>query len=79
MSKFALWSIEIGLSIFRRRVDNITSPQVLVWDVNKGRYRELAPFSSEFYLQLIGMLRMPWFQRAWAVQEIAVSSKTTIY
>ncbi|PMD33070.1 HET-domain-containing protein, partial [Hyaloscypha variabilis F] len=32
--------------------------------------RSLAPFSFEFYLELIGMLRMPWFQRAWIVQEV---------
>ena len=53
MSKFALWSIKMGLSIFRRRVDNINAPQVPVWDVEKRRFRTLAPFSSEFYLELM--------------------------
>jgi hypothetical protein len=79
MSKFAIWSIKMGLSIFKRRVDHINSPQVPLWDVVEGRYRSLAPFSSEFYLELVGMLRMPWFQRAWIVQEVAVSRKATIF
>ena len=39
----------------------------------------MAPFSSEFYLELIGMLRMQWFQRAWVVQEVVISSKATIF
>jgi hypothetical protein len=76
MSKFALWTIKLGLSILRRRVDVLTSPQIRVWDEDKGQPCILAPFSSEFYLELIGMLRMPWFQRAWVVQEVAVSSKS---
>lgn len=79
MSKFAVWSIKMSLSIFRRRVDNINGPQVPVWDVEKGRFRTLAPFSSEFYLELIGMLRMPWFERAWVVQEVAVSPKAIVF
>jgi hypothetical protein len=79
MSKFALWTIKAGLSIFQWRVPLISSPQIPVWDVNEGCHRTLAPFSSEFYLELIGMLRMRWFQRAWVVQEVAVSSKATIF
>ncbi len=79
LSKFALWSIQLGLSIFRRRIDLLTSPQIQVWDVEKAVCRRLAPFSSEFYLELIGMLRMPWFKRAWVVQEVVVSSKATIF
>jgi hypothetical protein len=79
MSKFALWSTQLGLSMFRRRVDLLTCPQVRVWNVGEERPRLLASFSSEFYLELIGMLRMPWFQRAWVVQEVAVSSKATIF
>jgi hypothetical protein len=79
LSKFALWSLRICLSIFRWRVDLLTSPNVRVWDVEVRRYRTLAPYSSEFYLELMGMLRMPWFQRAWVVQEVAVSSKATIF
>ena len=79
MSKFTLWTIKLGLSILRRRVDMLTSPQIRVWDEDKGQPYILAPFSSEFYLELIGMLRMPWFQRAWVVQEVAVSSKATIF
>jgi Heterokaryon incompatibility protein (HET) len=79
MSKFALWSIQFGLSIFRRRVNLLTSPQVRIWDGCDEQFRSLAPFSYEFYLELIGMLRMPWFQRAWVVQEVAVSTKATIF
>jgi hypothetical protein len=79
MSRFALYTIKAGLSIFQWRVPLVASPQVPVWNVNEGRYRKLAPFSSEFYLELIGMLRMPWFKRAWVVQEVVVSSKATIF
>ena len=79
MSKFTLWTLKLGLSILRRRVDMLTSPQIRVWDEDKGQPCILAPFSFEFYLELIGMLRMPWFQRAWVVQEVAVSSKATIF
>lgn len=79
MSKFALWSIQFGLSILRRRVDLLTSPKVRVWDVKEGRFGVLAPFSSEFYLELVGMLRMEWFKRAWVVQEVPVSSSATIF
>ena len=79
MSKFALWTVQFGLSIFKRRVDLLASPQVRVWDGNDGRCRTVDPFSYEFYLELIGMLRMPWFQRAWVVQEVAVSAKATIF
>ena len=38
-----------------------------------------APFDAEFYLELVRMLRMPWFQRAWVVQEVVVSSRATIF
>ncbi|KAE9365590.1 HET-domain-containing protein [Stipitochalara longipes BDJ] len=79
MSKFALWSIKFGLSMLRHRVNLLSSPQIRVWDLGDGRSRSLTPFSFEFYLELIGMLRMPWFQRAWVVQEVAVSSKATIF
>ncbi|KAN0089671.1 HET domain containing protein [Hyaloscypha variabilis] len=79
MSKFAFWSIKLGLSMLRRRVNLLSSPQVRVWDMGDGPSRSLAPFSFEFYLELIGMLRMPWFQRAWVVQEVVVSSKAIIF
>ena len=79
MSKFALYTIKAGLSIFQWRVPLVASPQVPVWHVHEGRYRKLAPFSSEFYLEVIGMLRTPWFKRAWVVQEVVVSSKATIF
>lgn len=79
MSRFAIWSTKIGLSLFRRRLDQLNSPQVRVWHGNESHSRTLSPFSSEFYLEVIGMLRMPWFQRAWVVQEVAVSSKATIF
>ena len=79
ISKFAVWSIKLGLTVFRRRVNPLTSPRIPVWDIERGQYHILEPFSSHFYLELIGMLRMPWFQRAWVVQEVAVSSKATIF
>ena len=79
MSKFAFWSIKFGLAMLRRRVNLTSSLQIQVWDTGNGRSRSLAPFSFEFYLELIGMLRMPWFQRAWVVQEVVVSSKATIF
>ncbi|KAF4624980.1 hypothetical protein G7Y89_g13186 [Cudoniella acicularis] len=79
MSEFALISLRAGLAILRRRVDLRDSPLVSMWNVDENRYRTLAPFTSEFYLELIGMLRLPWFERAWVAQEVTVSSKATIF
>ncbi|KAH6684749.1 heterokaryon incompatibility protein-domain-containing protein [Halenospora varia] len=79
LSKFAMTTLKIGLAVLRRRVDLRDSPLVPIWDFEKQKYRNLAPFTSEFYLELIGMLRVAWFQRAWVVQEVAVSSKATIF
>ncbi|KAE8441271.1 hypothetical protein EG329_005572 [Mollisiaceae sp. DMI_Dod_QoI] len=79
MSWFASSTIKLGVTMFRRRVNLASSPQVRVWDMSGRSPRIIAPFSTEFYHELIGMLQMPWFQRAWVVQEVAVSSKATIF
>ncbi|CZR63943.1 uncharacterized protein PAC_13840 [Phialocephala subalpina] len=79
LSMFASATIKMGVSIFSRRVAVATSPQVRVWDAGGSHPRILAPFSNEFYHELIGMLRGSWFRRAWVVQEVAVSSKATIF
>jgi hypothetical protein len=79
MSKFALLTLKIGLAIFRRKVNLIDSPRVSVWDAQENRSRTMIPFAMDFYLELMSMLRMPWFQRAWVVQEVAVSSTATIF
>lgn len=80
MSIFASTTIKMGVSIFRRRVNAANSPQVRVWERGESCHsHEVAPFSTDFYHELIGMLRVPWFQRAWVVQEVAVSSKATIF
>jgi Heterokaryon incompatibility protein (HET) len=78
VSKFAILSIRIGLSIFRRHVDISQSLEVPVLGHGQEDRRTVEPFSADFYLELMGMLRMPWFQRAWVVQEVAVSSEVTI-
>jgi len=79
MSKFALITLKIGLAIFRRKVNLIDSPRVSVWDARENRSRTMIPFAMDFYLELMSMLQMPWFQRAWVVQEVAVSSTATIF
>lgn len=79
MSLFASTTIKMGVSIFKRRVDAGASPQIRVWEHDERcEPRILAPFSTEFYHEMIGVLRVTWFQRAWVVQEVAVSSKATI-
>jgi hypothetical protein len=79
MSKFALLTLKIGLAIFRRKVNLVNSPRVSVWDAQENRSRTMIPFAMDFYLELMSMLQMPWFQRAWVVQEVAVSSTATIF
>ncbi|CZR69401.1 uncharacterized protein PAC_19301 [Phialocephala subalpina] len=79
MSKFALLSLKICLAIFRRKVNLVNSPRVLMWDARENRSRTMIPFAADFYLELMSMLRMPWFKRAWVVQEVAVSSTATIF
>jgi hypothetical protein len=78
MSKLGQQAIKLGLLAFRYRADSLQSPRVRVWDSVRREYRTLLPFSIEFYLDLIGMLQMPWFRRAWVVQEVAVSSKAVV-
>jgi hypothetical protein len=78
MSAFAKLSIKIGLASLRSRVDPSECPKIAVVDTRTNKSRILLPFSSEFYLALICMLRKPWFQRAWVVQEVTVSRKATI-
>jgi hypothetical protein len=79
MSKFALLTLKIGLAIFRRKVNLRDSHQVSVWDAQENRSRTMIPFAMDFYLELMSMLQMPWFRRAWVVQEVAVSSTATIF
>jgi hypothetical protein len=78
VSKAATLSLEIGLWILQKSVKMKECPTISVWDSNRNQTRILLPFSGEFYLALIGMLKRPWFQRAWVVQEVVVSKKVTI-
>ncbi|OCK91867.1 HET-domain-containing protein [Cenococcum geophilum 1.58] len=78
ISVFASLSVKIGLVGCRwlNRAHNI--PSITIRDTRTGVSRTLPPFSNEIYLSLIRMLRRPWFQRAWVVQEVVVSNKPTI-
>lgn len=78
ISVFAKFSVKIGLAGLRFRLDPSNYPKIAVVDTRTLKSRILLPFSSEFYLALICMLRRPWFQRAWVVQEVTVSRKATI-
>jgi Heterokaryon incompatibility protein (HET) len=71
-------AIRFGLVALTLGMDKSNSPCVQVRDARKGTTNDLAPFSVELYLQLIGLLRKPWFGRAWVVQEVAVSKKATV-
>ena len=78
ISVFAKFSVKIGLVGLRSRLDPSSYRKIAVLDTRTLTSRILLLFSSEFYLALICMLRRPWFQRAWVVQEVAVSRKATI-
>jgi hypothetical protein len=78
VSAFAKLSIKIGLAGLRFRLDASEYPKIAVVDTRTNKSRILLPFSNEFYLALICMLRRPWFQRAWVVQEVTVSRMATI-
>ncbi|KAL5320197.1 hypothetical protein ACEPPN_010998 [Leptodophora sp. 'Broadleaf-Isolate-01'] len=79
ISIFALMSIKIGLLMLRRRLKALQSPEIPIFEFERKEKRVVAPFSSDFYLELIGLLRQPWFRRAWVVQEVAVSTHATIF
>jgi len=78
ISVFASLSVKIGVAAvrWRNRANNI--PSITIRDTKTGVSRTLSPFSNEIYVSLIRMLRRPWFQRAWVVQEVVVSKKPTI-
>jgi hypothetical protein len=69
--RFCLGTLKLGMN-------KSNAPCVRVRDIRKGTTNDLAPFSVEFYLQLIGLLRKLWFGRAWVVQEVVVSKKATV-
>jgi hypothetical protein len=78
ISFMARVAISIGLEVLKPRGDCLTSSLVYFRNSQNLKCTVRSPFSSGFYIELIGMLRNPWFQRAWVVQEVAVSSKATV-
>jgi hypothetical protein len=78
ISKAATLSLEIGLWILQKSIKAKDCPTISVWNSKRNQTRILLPFSGEFYIALISMLKRPWFQRAWVVQEVVVSKKVTI-
>jgi hypothetical protein len=78
MSKFARSALRIGLFLIQRGVDVSKAPHIPVWDSRRNQSRVLLPYSGEFYMALVHMLRRPYFQRAWVVQEVVVSSRATL-
>jgi hypothetical protein len=78
ISKAATLSLEIGLWILQKSISSQGCTTVSVWSSKRNEARILLPFSGEFYIALISMLKRPWFQRAWVVQEVVVSKKVTI-
>jgi hypothetical protein len=78
ISVFATLSIKIALAALRWRFLSNECPTILIRDTKTGISRIRLPFSNDFHLDLVRMLRRPWFQRAWVVQEVVVSKKPTI-
>jgi hypothetical protein len=72
ISLVATAGLEIGLAGIRFLTRSHVMPSVgarYIRDVD-GRGRTMEPFSPEFYFALLRLLRRPWFQHAWAVQEL---------
>ncbi|KAJ2893475.1 HET-domain-containing protein [Zalerion maritima] len=67
-----------GLALLRSVAGSRPYPSLAVRNIQSGEYHLQHPFSSSFYLALLSILRRPWFQRAWVVQEVAVSRRASI-
>jgi hypothetical protein len=78
ISFMARVAISIGLVALKPRGDCLTSSLVHFRNSQNMKCAVRSPFSSGLYIELIDMLRNSWFQRAWVVQEVAVSSKATV-
>jgi hypothetical protein len=78
MSKLAKSALQIGLYLIQKGVDLNKAPTIPIWDSRRNQTKVLLPYSGEFYLALVHMLRRPWFERAWVVQEVVVSPRATI-
>lgn len=77
-SPFTEILMKSGLVLLGSLVDPVEYPRIAALDTRTGGNTELLPFSGQFYLSLMSILRRPWFRRAWVVQEVAVSCKATI-
>lgn len=77
ISKAATLFLEIGLWILQKSVSMEDCPTISVWYLKRNRTRVLLLFSGELYIAIISMLKRPWFQRAWVVQEVVVSKRAT--
>lgn len=53
-------------------------PTISMWYSKRNQTRVLLPFYGELYIAIISMLKRPWFQRAWVVQEVVVSKRVTL-
>jgi hypothetical protein len=78
VSFMARAAIGIGLAVLKPRADGLASSHVHFRNSQNLKRSIRSSFSSGFYIELISMLRSSWFQRAWVVQEVAVSSKATV-
>src|SRR3569833_2160228 len=72
------FGIKFGLAALARQAEARRAPVVSRRDASTGERSGLKPFSAEFYLTLMSILRRPWFQRAWIVQEVAVSPRAAL-
>ena len=70
--------ITFSLAWFRRRVDAHLVPQLRIHHYRKNTSSIVSPLSSAGYFAYVNILRNPWFQRAWVVQEVAVANNPTI-
>jgi hypothetical protein len=70
--------ILFSLGWFRRMVKDCDIPKMRFDDYRDGKRRAVSPLSTEGYIAFVNILRNGWFQRAWVVQEVAVSRNPTV-
>jgi hypothetical protein len=80
ISRFAATTLRVGLFGIRWLTRGYIMPSIRAQSVRdrESNHRTLKPFSAEFYLSLVRFLRRPWFRRAWVVQEVVVSKRSTL-
>jgi Heterokaryon incompatibility protein (HET) len=78
ISRLAIFAIKFGLTGLRGQKGKANLPSISLLDTRTGVSRTILSLSNEFYINLIRMLQRPWFQRAWVVQEVVVSKRSTV-